>query len=913
MNPGRGMTEETIRATEEELLVFISSRQNDEMARARELAIESVSNYPGLRVWAFEDAPASSEAARERYMRNAGKADFVIWLIGSTTTPPVAEEVDACLGARRKLLPFKLPARNRDAQTQELIGRVQEIVTWRTVEDAETLPEHIELALAEEIVRGVRDPAPMHHDLYLEHKRRESIAETKRLWTTLGVEDDNAQELADDHSIGDKLDLPTTGVLQVVANQGSGKTLAAHRLFQHAIGNRLGNHLEPLPVFLNARHISGELKDSIDRAVGDQGSVYTQRVLVIIDGLDEVGAYEANQMLGSVASYTEANPNVAVVAMVRSLPGLKSISGSTALIECSDEEFFSIASRVAGRPVNAGEIPYRLSSTRIPLFAVIVGTHLRNSRNLLVASPSQMVSQLVRRILEESDDYPEEQAEPLKKLAVACTDSGGNIDKAAIDPRASVHSHLAGSRLVVEENGRFDFALAIFREWFAARALVEATVSPSDIDLASDRWVVPLAIAINLEQANLGSEIMETISSKDPGIAGLVLEEVKHNWSAEETPENLPLGTAIDLGLRIRQAMVNWNEGLGPLMPAIGPTSPGGGVPSLAVNKGPRLFTTSWYRGEQELEPVFEMPDLNPSSGFTTRDWPIRSRTVIEPTRVWPWTTTQEDLSRSLSNQLETYRFALDSVVGVHEFAAEFSENVPGYFWSTPDLPKVGELIDLIDDWTAKPGISPQDIIVFGSHRYTVEQLRLVRSTLSDLSQDGRDAILEPWPGPDKPWPEGRTSVLWYELYTERQLLERTRTIFDGALSIYNDVVERWFPAFNKRHQMKYMLPVRLEGVLSPRGRGTPDRRERSDATLVWWSRLVNSSAESGVFFELGSEEQVLGTDVREVLQAAEDEFLLHGEGFSYTTQALPGNDSRPATKLAHKWLADDLRDLRWL
>ena len=67
------MTKETIRTSEEELLVFISSRQDEEMARARDLAIETVNNYLGTRVWAFEDAPASSEAARDRYVRNAGR------------------------------------------------------------------------------------------------------------------------------------------------------------------------------------------------------------------------------------------------------------------------------------------------------------------------------------------------------------------------------------------------------------------------------------------------------------------------------------------------------------------------------------------------------------------------------------------------------------------------------------------------------------------------------------------------------------------------------------------------------------------------------------------------------------------------------------------------------------------------
>ena len=180
------MTEETIRASEEELLVFISSRLDEEVNRARALATETVNNYPGMRVWAFEDAPASSEGARERYIKNAGKADFVIWLIGSTTSTPVVEEIDACLGSGRKLLPFKLPAQRRDCQTQELIKRVQEIVTWREVEDVETLPEHIEKALTDEMVRGVRDPAPLNHDLYLKQEQRGSIAETKTPLDHLG-------------------------------------------------------------------------------------------------------------------------------------------------------------------------------------------------------------------------------------------------------------------------------------------------------------------------------------------------------------------------------------------------------------------------------------------------------------------------------------------------------------------------------------------------------------------------------------------------------------------------------------------------------------------------------------------------------------------------------------------------------
>ena len=88
----RKVTDKQFRLSEGTLQVFVSSRQDpkdEEISRARELAIDEVANYPGMKDWAFEDAPTSSEAARDRYIKNAERADLVIWLIGSTTTTPI--------------------------------------------------------------------------------------------------------------------------------------------------------------------------------------------------------------------------------------------------------------------------------------------------------------------------------------------------------------------------------------------------------------------------------------------------------------------------------------------------------------------------------------------------------------------------------------------------------------------------------------------------------------------------------------------------------------------------------------------------------------------------------------------------------------------------------------------------------
>ena len=271
---------------------------------------------------------------------------------------------------------------------------------------------------------------------------------------------------------------------------------------------------------------------------------------------------------------------------------------------------------------------------------------------------------------------------------------------------------------------------------------------------------------------------METLSVNDPGIASLVLEEVKHNWSMEDLPEELPDGTAIEIGHQIRQAMFNWREGLGPLMGEVGPVTRDGDIPTLAVAKEPGMVSTSWYQGEQELEPVIEMPeDVNFSSGSVTPDWPKLQGTAIEPTKVWPWTTTKEDLSSSLSKLMKSYKLALDSPVGIREFTVEFAETMPKYLLSNSRQPKVSDLINWIDEWTTMPTRTPEDSITFGfgQQTYTVKELDVVRATLPKLPRNEDGTVSELWPRPDKPWPVGRNSVLWHELYTDGQLLNVPR------------------------------------------------------------------------------------------------------------------------------------------
>ena len=725
--------------------------------------------------------------------------------------------------------------------------------------------------------------------------------------------EDIASDLAQDQSIGHRIGLPTEGTLTVNAQQGSGKTLAAHRLYQLALQNRLEDHSQPLPVCLNARNIIRDLKDEVEGCTREHGSVYTQKVLVIIDGLDETGRQKANQLLIQAQSYTDANQNVATVVISRPLPGLNTKNETYTLPECDEEGFLSIVSGVAGREVNQFEIPFREYRTRLPLFATIIGAYLRKPLPIQGRTASQIVSEIAQQVLSDSLDDRGDTEELLKKLAVASITSGESVEKRLVSPKTSDQARMANSRIVSEQGGKFDFTLAIFREWFAAKAIVERTVSIDDIELNSDRWVTPLAIAINSENPHAGPEIMAKLSSTDPGMAGLVLEEIKHNWSVEEPAVPAPLGPAMETGNSIRNAMENWKTGLGLLMSALKVLDQSGNLPTLGIEVRPGRLTTSWYRGDETLAPVVQLPEgLNDPSRRHFWNWPRWKDRGIEPTRTWPWQITHEDLSDLLAKELKTLQFARATRDGFHEFAHAFTNHLRWTDSRARNLKTSAEVIDYIDKLLSELRRDSIGSVTFGRGEYiwTVPELELFRGQIFDLVSDGTAILEEPWPEPDKEPPSGRTSWIWFETYTEERLLQRTNAIFNGALRIYNEIVDQWLPTFNRRNQMTYALPFRLHGEL----RLPPALEENrwNSATLIYWPVWANDTNDSGVFLELGPKERAAGQDTQKKILAAQEQFLEQGRSYFDGWTLLSGNEPRPATKLANQWLRSDLNALHW-
>ena len=127
--------------------------------------------------------------------------------------------------------------------------------------------------------------------------------------------------------------------------------------------------------------------------------------------------------------------------------------------------------------------------------------------------------------------------------------------------------------------------------------------------------------------------------------------------------------------------------------------------------------------------------------------------------------------------------------------------------------------------------------------------------------------------------------------YTEESVLQRTNDIFNGALRIYNNIVERRLPAFNTRNQMRHMLPFRMKGelVLPEYGR----LNGPNEAYLLYWNEWADDTNSSGIFIELGPMGGATNDDIRRKIQAAQEKFVAQGMPYYNGIQALPIHGAR--------------------
>ena len=895
------------------MLVFISSVMTDELQWARDEVVRILKKFPFARPWAFEFTPASSESVTDAYLRKVGDADFVVWLVGSQTTQPVVNEINTSIANGRRLLVFRLPADNRDALTQQLLGTASKYCKWQTITTQNPLSRALAASISDEFTRAVRDPPPARRRK-LEQWRDLSIARCRQSWITLGVPPDLATELANDRAVGDVLAVEDHRFQAAIAEAGAGKSLAASRCFQHAIDRALQDGTEPFPIFVNARDLNEPLSEYLDRRT--EGLVYPryQSTLVVVDGVDERGVTQANELIFQIQYYVQAHAESRFLATSRPLPGLKLPDQQSPIRALADDEFVELIGRIAGTTLRRVDLhswaPSVRTAARRPLFAVMIGVELRRRPTMRFDQPVDLINRLAQHVVEKGRHQGDRVNQLLQKLAVRAITSGRRVSKSEVTPSHAEHRLLADSGLLDASETTIDFHHEVLREWYAARALVEERVTIDEVVPGSDRWMTTFQMVLDSDNRDVRSALRHRLASSDPGLASLLIGKIGQR-RAEPDVDNDTIESADQLGEDLWKAMDSWRQGLGELFEIIGPVRGDGGTATVGIHKNASMITTSWYRGAGTLPRVVRLSEgWNRAYRNLDPGWAVLHGETAPLGDEWPWRATRRYLVDALSQTIMTRRLALFSPQAARELVWAFALAVTNRSEFNSDPIGVREVLESVQQIARH---ATEATIAFRVRRLEVtpSKLRLVESSVENLLERGADIVGDPWPSFDQTPSGARRGLGTWDFYSRERLLERAIAVYSAALRLYADMIGRWFEGFRCRLPFARLLPLRLEGRLTtsdqPHWEGAP--------SLRWHARALPEGEASQVVFEWGPEEDF---DFLSYWKEEEDNLKLIRPGTDATPcpirdHALPSIDSiRPVTDLVHSWLIGDLSELGW-
>ena len=664
---------------------------------------------------------------------------------------------------------------------------------------------------------------------YLERQIKLSRARCINLWRAAGVCQSEAIQLADDFSVGVpciEIQPTAENPLQVLIGEfGSGKSLLTERLFQRALAQALENPDVPIPVYLRAGEVIGQLREVVEKAVHELGASLSKGAAVIIDGADEAGSSLAIQLLSEARILVNTWSEVTVVISSRPLPSLDIEnlveSGEAVFIPpLSDEHAYTLVKRISRQDI---ALPYAalkypqpiLEAIHRPLFAVLLGRYLKDRDTAVPNSAGELLIHLVQKSLQQTTiDYKSYQSdkigELLRNLAVLCTKSNtGCVHKTEV----GLSSHLQillDTRLVVEENENIRFPLPILTQWFASQSLAYGSVSFNDfIDNIQqlERWRYALAILISSSNHEIVSPVITPVVRQHPAFAAEIIKEelARRIWRLSDT---IALPPEHECGQRVQFAMKTWVQGIAPLSQLIAPVHGDNTVLPLGIDLKEDWLTTAWYCGEDNLENIVKLPQIPTFEALEEfrRNW--RNHQFAKPVHksAWAWEWTLSILVSSLSNFLKNRLLPVDDGILSHEAVWQTALSITGR--SSFDHRPIS--LDELEEYLAN-GIQLGSFRSHVTERMRQNYIAQLRTEINYLRQSGEINLQSPFVGSDREIEEG---YVWQEYSLERMRI-RVASVYSSALDAYQQIVRTWFPQFASRLKMSVLLPARLVGVIS--------------------------------------------------------------------------------------------------
>lgn len=667
-------------------------------------------------------------------------------------------------------------------------------------------------------------------------------------WMAVGLNESLAEQLANDESVGsvNRLGsvLPAAKMFALVGEFGSGKSVTVERLYQSWIAEAVEDENEPIPIFLEARFIEGNIGSEIRRAVTDIGDPVKVGVRLILDGLDEPGPLRALDLLSQARRAIRQWPNSQAVITVRA--GLE--LGDLPLVEypsMNSQEVDSLLRRVGANPnLQYSESASIRDAMRFPLFSLIAAV-LGNRGAGMMYSRGSLIEAMATKALAKNGGRD---IVPLRgsmlRLARLSISRNGRVPIGEIGDLGLIEA-MCATRLVVRKGMTISFSLPIIEQYFAGQAILESGL-PEDIATSPAKlsyWQDALVFSVEMGSWFASSSLIESIAGHYPGIAAAI---VKKAILERDYHEEISLPSSLECGKMLHRSLTIWTSNLAPIGQHLGFTQQDGSLTSLAVTtEGSRLswgIVVPWASSTlPDIIPVTpEVRDLckQIGSGVVSSPymaWPLRwslARVTdgieqilkhqalripnnIKAQQERDWALAKAILDQPTANHHPISVDALSQVLG--RFLSELSDEIKGVRFSNRRAVAVSEILDF--------------------------QRRISNGEI--LTRD--DLLVRPYPTPDIS-PFGRRWI--WDGYSTEVLRVLVEEVYTNALHIYEDMVVANFPKLLPTLGIGGALPLLLEGVLTV----VQDTDEYNSPSLHSKTVLLNQGETSRARIRVGPE-----------------------------------------------------------
>ncbi|WP_172652651.1 hypothetical protein [Rhodococcus opacus] len=659
----------------------------------------------------------------------------------------------------------------------------------------------------------------------------------------------------------------------LVGPLGSGKSDIADEWLRSRIEDAKKNPTAPIPVWVSVRELDGQISDHIVNEVG-LDALTRFGVDVAVDGLDE-RTDKAATALRQASDFVAKWPKSRIILTSRLQEKVSERVVSVPTLGRTQAD--RLMRLVAGRPISALGRHLEAAVER-PFFALLVARHAS------AAEGTTGIPELIDRVVETAVTAEGHNLYTgLRHLAVETVRSGKAVDPARF-AATDVASQIRNSSLVTTTGPNCAFSLAIFEQWFAAKALLEGE-EHVDTLLTSlrtfDRWKYVFAMVLAAGEPTRVDPVMAAIARWNPGAASWVIQETHSGGLSRSAPEFGPDDWE-DVGHRLRIATAAWLDGLGPLAAAFFPFS---GTQStnldevtVAVNIRHFKMHVTWLVSDcgtnEVLPPVI-------SGSFPTDRTMISRGHAIPSGLNWVWETSRDHLANDLT----------DHFVQIAQ--------------------RIGQ---------QHPGVAQDE---------ARDEAR-VRST--QFALPGRS---EPDTEPIAPlYPEGDIEPTYstpWRSFTPERMLDRVQQVITAAMTCYLELAQAVTPRFGDTLGHRGLMPAEFYGNVSHH-----PHRERSafefpgpgEPGIRWLLKPIGTPSPDGrrpgantVSLTLNDETRV--QEIDDERDALYGSFRAYVEAYppyepfapSFSTHSgrFDMHSGKPATRLALSWLWDDLTDLGWV